>query len=76
MTVAELKTEAVKLSRAEEAELAAFLAERLRRAANEQKDVARMMDDGDPNFIDPRDEPMRTNRLWAASESCWTRIVR
>ena len=63
MTVAELKTEAVKLSREEQADLAAYLTERLRGAANEQKDVARMMDEGDPSFTDPRDEPLRTNRL-------------
>jgi hypothetical protein len=63
MNVAELKTEALKLSREAQAELAAYLTDRLRRAANEQKDVARLTDDGDPNFTDPRDESLRTNRL-------------
>jgi hypothetical protein len=63
MNVAELKTEALKLSPEEQAELAAYLTDRLRRAANEQKDVARLTDDGDPNFTDPRDESLRTNRL-------------
>jgi hypothetical protein len=63
MTVTELKTETLKLSREEQAELAVYLTERLRRATNDQKELARMMDDGDPNFTDPRDEPLQTNRL-------------
>ena len=63
MNVAELKAEVIKLSPEEQAELAAYLTDRLRRAANEQKDVARMTDDGDRNFTDPRGESLRTNRL-------------
>jgi hypothetical protein len=63
MNVSELKAEAIKLSREEQTELAAYLTDHLRRAANDQKDVARMTDDGDPNFTDPRDEPLQTNRL-------------
>ena len=46
MNVAELNAEAVKLSREEQTELAAYLTDRLRRAASDQKDLARMMDDG------------------------------
>ena len=61
--MAELKTEAVKLSREEQADLPAELTEHLRRAANEQKDLARIMHHGHPNFTHPRDEPLRTNQL-------------
>ncbi|HZO85846.1 MAG TPA: hypothetical protein VFC26_11565 [Verrucomicrobiae bacterium] len=61
--MAELKAEAMKLSREEQAELAAFLAGSLRRESDARKDQARLADDGDPNFTDPRDEKARTNRL-------------
>jgi len=53
----------MKLSREEQAELAAFLAGSLRRESDARKDQARLADDGDPNFTDPRDEKARTNRL-------------
>ena len=61
MTVTELKTETIKLSREEQAELIKFLTERCRRATNDQKEGARMTDDGNPNFTDTRDEPLQTN---------------
>jgi hypothetical protein len=63
MTVIELKTETTKLSCQEQAELAAYLTERLRRATNDQKEGSRMTDDGNPNFTDPRDELLQTNRF-------------
>ena len=63
MSVAELKAEAIKLSREEQTELAAYLTGRLRQQGDDRKDQARMADDGDPNFTDPRDEKLRTNQL-------------
>lgn len=63
MTAAELKAESVKLSREEQMELAAYLTDRLPRAVSDEKDGARITDDGDPNFTDPRDEPLQPNRL-------------
>ena len=63
MTVTELKTETSRLSRDELAELMKFLADCCRRAKNDQKEGARMTDDGNPNFTDPRDEGLQTNRF-------------
>jgi hypothetical protein len=63
MNVAELKAETIKLSREQQTELAAYLMGHLRRQRDDRKDQARMADDGDPNFTDPRDEELRTNQL-------------
>ena len=63
MSVAELKAEAIKLSREQQTELAAYLTGSLRQQGDDRKDHARMADDGDPNFTDPRDEELRTNQL-------------
>ena len=63
MTVPELTTETSKLSREEQAELVVYLTDRCRRATNDQKEGARMTDDGNPNFTDPRNELLQTNRF-------------